>query len=640
MVARPVSRARESRVGSALAAQLADRRKLRAVVVAYAVVVAVVGGLHYQHRSTSPSPILEERLLALKGAVDGLDQGGPPLAAPPDSPAGKYVQRAHTNGKWLALPPADSPGYYVYVPVAAHLAWTKDVQRVSLAFFVFAWSVLLLVVTVVFFELLGVLPGLLAPWLVLWRFDFVIDTDYYWVQGWTLIVSLALLMLVRGRPRPLTLAAALLVASFGDSIRFGPGVAAFLVSCAFVLTRIDDWAGRFRMLAFTLLAYVSISGVLMGALVLYRDATVSTTPSTPRTFWHSAYIGLGYLPNKYGIRYDDGVGLVAARRIDPHVAYLSPAYSRDVRTLFLRIVRHDPGFVVETYWTKLHATVRDGFRRFSAALLLAPLLGLFGPGRRAFRRSAAIATTGVVAGVVSPLLAIPVEKYTLPFEAALGLLWLLSVLTLVRLVVDVVRERMPKVEAPRGWLAASAALVALALAAAYAPLPSRAARALHPSVGARLHRFYIGHSALLSAPAAGTVVTRTDLTAAPPAFRVDAGVAAHTAGGLLQVTTAPKREAYALELAPRLLPAGRYAFVLRGRVDAGGLHIGALDVRAGAWISVSSYSYDQPRMGQRPMLLAFSVTRPTLVRPILANWIPVDVSSRWRLRELAIVRLS
>ncbi|MDX6514317.1 MAG: hypothetical protein QOE36_3821 [Gaiellaceae bacterium] len=612
------------------------------MLIVYAIVVSVFAGIHYSHRTHDPPPIIEERLLALRGALDGLDRGGPPLAAPADSPARKYMHLEDTGGRWVALPPADSPGLYVYVPVLAHLRGTKDVEHITWLFFLVLWSVLVFVVTIVFGELLGLIPGIVAPLLVLWKFDFVLDTDYYWIPAWTVIVSLALLMLVR-RPRAWMLVPPLVVASFGDSMRFGCGVAAFLVACTLVLTRVDGWAARFRLLAVSLLAYVSISGIAMSGLVLYRDSQVTATPSTPRSFWHTAYIGLGFLPNSYGIRYDDGIGLITARKRDPGVVYLSPAYNADMRTAYWSVVRKHPTFALQSYWTKVHVAVRRGLSTWSLGILLAPLLGLFGPGRREFRQRATIAAAGVAVTALPGLLAIPSERYLLGFEGALGLLWMLSLLTLLQLVVQLVRSRATSpLEVPRAWVAASAALVALALVAAYAPVPS-AARALTDQSSIR-RRTYANHSALVSAPIPGTDLGRTSFTAAPAPFSPVPGVQVEPAAGGLRVTTTGEPRGYQILFPVQRLQAGRYAFVLRGRVEDGGIGVGALDAGADVWMSFSSYWSGQPGMGTLPLTVTFQVERPTRVRLILSNWGSAagrpDARSRWNLVDVRLRRLS
>ena len=48
-----------------------------------------------------------------------------------------------------------------------------------------------------------------------------------------------------------------------------------------------------------------------------------TVPGHP--FWHTAYIGLGYESNKYGITYLDASAYNYVKKVDPRAAFLSPA---------------------------------------------------------------------------------------------------------------------------------------------------------------------------------------------------------------------------------------------------------------------------------------------------------------------------
>ncbi len=44
--------------------------------------------------------------------------------------------------------------------------------------------------------------------------------------------------------------------------------------------------------------------------------------------WHSVYIGLGYYPNPFGLRYSDTVGFEKVHSTDPTIGYLSPQYDQ------------------------------------------------------------------------------------------------------------------------------------------------------------------------------------------------------------------------------------------------------------------------------------------------------------------------
>lgn len=48
-------------------------------------------------------------------------------------------------------------------------------------------------------------------------------------------------------------------------------------------------------------------------------------------FWHSIYIGLGFITNDYGLYYSDNCAMAKAVEVQPEVAYCSPAYDAVLR---------------------------------------------------------------------------------------------------------------------------------------------------------------------------------------------------------------------------------------------------------------------------------------------------------------------
>lgn len=80
---------------------------------------------------------------------------------------------------------------------------------------------------------------------------------------------------------------------------------------------------------------------------------------------HTLYIGLGTVPNKFGIRYDDAVGRDAAARVAPDVKYLSKDYFRLMWSLYFARWAEDPGEVIRIYleksWSILTNRIPDYF---------------------------------------------------------------------------------------------------------------------------------------------------------------------------------------------------------------------------------------------------------------------------------------
>lgn len=89
--------------------------------------------------------------------------------------------------------------------------------------------------------------------------------------------------------------------------------------------------------------------------VAARDAAFDMAPSERlqrHGLSHTLYISLGFVENKFGIRYDDDFGLEVARRHVPDIVFFSPEYFRLMWTLYLGRLAHDPLEVARIYVEK------------------------------------------------------------------------------------------------------------------------------------------------------------------------------------------------------------------------------------------------------------------------------------------------
>lgn len=70
-------------------------------------------------------------------------------------------------------------------------------------------------------------------------------------------------------------------------------------------------------------------------------------------FWHSVYIGFGYVKNDAVPEYRDEVGIAKVCSMDAAAGFTSPQYESDLRTATLQLVRARPGLVVRNLLAKL-----------------------------------------------------------------------------------------------------------------------------------------------------------------------------------------------------------------------------------------------------------------------------------------------
>jgi len=100
--------------------------------------------------------------------------------------------------------------------------------------------------------------------------------------------------------------------------------------------------------------------VLAGAALLApkwvtmaRDATFPMAPAErlqTHGLSHTLYLGLGFVENKWGIRYDDAYGEDLANGAG--IVFCSPEYFRLMWTLYLARIAEDPVEVARIYWEK------------------------------------------------------------------------------------------------------------------------------------------------------------------------------------------------------------------------------------------------------------------------------------------------
>jgi hypothetical protein len=217
--------------------------------------------------------------------------------------------------------------------------------------------------------------------------------------------------------------ALLVLASVGSSIRSQAGLP-ILVGAVLVLVR-RPWnvALKSGALVLCIVAYLSVSTFGMAGARAVRDHQIgeqalSVGSGQGHPFWHTAYIGLGYIPNRWDIRYQDLVGYRDVLRVDPKATYLGPAYARILRQRYFELLGEDPGFGARLYGSKLMGALRPALSTLVVLALLAPWLLLVDARRRRWRRDGLFILVAAVVGLASPLLATPDSSYLLGWRAA------------------------------------------------------------------------------------------------------------------------------------------------------------------------------------------------------------------------------
>ena len=167
-------------------------------------------------------------------------------------------------------------------------------------------------------------------------------------------------------------------------------------------------------------------------VVLARDASFDMQPAqrlATHGLSHTLYLGLGFVENKWGIRYDDDYGEEIADKADPPVVFCSPEYFRLMWKLYLARWVEDPVEVSRIYlekaWHLLSVPTLYPGPPFGVVLLIALLHFVAATALGAWRRigflqgfvveGVSIAFLGLF--LAQAMVALPSQVYAMPANA-------------------------------------------------------------------------------------------------------------------------------------------------------------------------------------------------------------------------------
>ncbi len=627
------------------------RSSLRAALLLYGLVFALAGTVAIHDRLPRELMLQESRLLTLAGQLPAYEQGAPPLLTRYGS--GVESGNPRYSGTFKSAGWTDDPGTFVYLPLLGKVTGISDPLQLLGWFYAGLWGFGLLLFPLIFFELFGsVLAGLAAPVALLAasrRFD---DTDIYFVGGWILIVGMPLVFVAWRRWRRelvLLLLGAAVLASFASAMRGHAGLPVALAALLVGLVKLRRGRERLVFALALTLAYLSIAPLAVNGLIAARDrafANPALSEGTPTThpLWHPAYLGLGWLDNPYGIRWNDAIAAAAVEAEDPDVGYLTTRYESILREKVLRIVRADPGFLARTLASKTVKLFGDAADRTGWAFVLLPFMLLLGR-RRELPVYVGLLALAAPLAAAPLLLAIPSPTYEAGWLAIWGLILILGLLWLVAeagvaaealfgWARDARRPRLPEPDQLRrlGALTAIATMFALAASLALAPLAGRAHTLTENFVSLTLSNFFVRVP-----PNASQVRSWSFNGGYPPGWEHAAGTLEPVDGGSVLLATGDLGATQFVS-PPTTLAAARYLVRVSGRVRVGGLEIQLVDELGEVLASATYWAGQHHSDGTGAMVAELSLTAPRDVRVLLVDWARGgEQRSRWLLRSVDIL---
>jgi hypothetical protein len=337
------------------------------------------------------------------------------------------------NGLLAPVPVGDDIGFYILAPIAAKTLGLSLHNAISLLLVTFVAAGALLAIIQLW--------AAFADWPTRLYAAAVIGTtavlilfaagDVYAIAAGGVFALLPICVGIGLRRRPIGLGwllAAVLVGGAAEALNLIRSHAASgpLIAIALVLLAHRATAFRTRLMLVAGIA-IGVAGVAyLGTLpIAARDAYLEAHRNdyqpiiTVHPFWHSVYIGLGFLSNPLGLAYKDDVAMEAARRINPGLAdpvaeewqYNYFDHERAVRQATLDFIAAHTFFAVKTVFAKLGVVV--------LFLLLFGNVGLLGTKRLAASPRLMIPLGLALAAAAMPgVLVVPNFNYLSAFVAA------------------------------------------------------------------------------------------------------------------------------------------------------------------------------------------------------------------------------
>jgi hypothetical protein len=388
-------------------------------------VVSLLGTFELSRVHPAPWTLQGTRADGLNWTLTALHRGAPVLTA---LPPGSRVLLPSGGG--------DDQGLYLYVPWLANLLGWQDPVNLLRWIALVALAVPILLFPWMVRTITGsTLAALASPFALLIGLWLMPLGDIYWVATWVVLLPVPLLLILDRRwPRHglLALCGLLVLASVATSIRSQAGLPVLIGAVLVVLRRPWSRWARGGAVVLCVVAYLSVGTFGIAAAREVRSSqlggqwTIAGDTVSSHPFWHSTYIGLGYLPNKWDIRYYDTIAYRDVLRVDPKARFLGPAYSRILRERYFHLLREDPGYAAKVYGAKLLVALRPVAPALLALVLIAPWLLLVDPRRRRWRRDALFVGAAALVGLAAPMIATPYSAYLLGWLPAVLLAAILA----------------------------------------------------------------------------------------------------------------------------------------------------------------------------------------------------------------------
>lgn len=269
------------------------------------------------------------------------------------------------NGDTYDIPNiADDQGIFYFIPYLAK-TFSLTAESATLLFFNLLMYSAIIVSVCCFLMVFKSWPARILSAVGLLKLGYCRFWDVYLIMYFAVAILVPLFMVLQKKSVKLDLRFSALLAvsgiiiGYANFLRGHAGTGVFIFIALWLFLR-KGFALKEKLSSLVLLSiFAFLPHLHIKHLEDQRDRFLAkTNPSHSRAsvshpLWHNAYIGLGYLPNDYQIRWGDGCGFDKVKTIDPSAKFYSDTYLQILKNEIIKMLRSDPMFLLKTLVYKM-----------------------------------------------------------------------------------------------------------------------------------------------------------------------------------------------------------------------------------------------------------------------------------------------
>lgn len=264
------------------------------------------------------------------------------------------------SGAPIFLGAFDDPGIYFLFPKIAALL-SCDVVLVARCFY------LLVVITATLLIYLGFKKGakstlqkisLLVVCFLLFSLNLVKSDVYTFSYMGVATIPIALQALkTRNRYWYVVICITVILAFVLNFFRSHSGTIILLFLSLYLLFVLKNWKHTFVYFAMVVLLWFSNYFITKQIAEtrnnwFEKNTSISIDESLSHPFWHSAYIGLGFIPNTLGLAYNDQIAIDKVNAIHPGVLFCGKVYESTLKQEYFQVLKTQTAYFIKVHLIK------------------------------------------------------------------------------------------------------------------------------------------------------------------------------------------------------------------------------------------------------------------------------------------------